>query len=144
MNKVFDLLNEKWGENRGYQWLEENNIQRTDYRQGQMNGNACKDLLQKLSLLRSRVPKRLLPYIAALEDFNKVRISCFGQVLSSTYKADIKAFEKSYKKLGAPMTNKIHVLVAHVTQFCEKHGKGLGFYSEQARYFFQIFEIVIS
>ena len=42
-------------------------------------------------------------------------------------------FKKAYEKLNIPMTNKVHVLVAHVADFCEKKNKGLGFFSEQAR-----------
>ena len=98
-----------------------------------MNGNACKKLLEKLEKLRSDVPRRLGIYVTALEKFNKVRASCFGQTLNPSFEHDIAAFRKSYEKLGVPMTNKVHVLVTHVVEFCLKRRKGLGFYSEQAR-----------
>ena len=133
MNKIFDLLNQNWGNNRGYDWLQANNIMKTDYRNGQMDGNNCKMLLEKLHLLKTQVPKRLQKYVAALEMFNLVRISCFGQELIPGYEKHIVNFKKAYEKLGVPMTNKVHVLVAHVADFCKKTGKGLGFFSEQAR-----------
>ena len=133
MNKIFDVLNQNWGKNRGYKWLEKNSIQRIEYRNGQMNGNDCKKLLQKLSKLKSQLPRRLWKFVTALEKFNKVRLSCFSQELLPSFKQDIMEFKKAYEKLNIPMTNKVHVLVAHVADFCEKKNKGLGFFSEQAR-----------
>ena len=114
-------------------WLEENNIQREDYRNGQMNGNACKKLLEKLEKLRSQTPRRLGKYVDALAQFNEVRKSCFGQELLPNYKLEIVKFKNAFEKLNVPFTNKIHVLLEHVPQFCDKMGKGLGFFSEQAR-----------
>ena len=80
------------------------------------------------------VPRRLWHFIGALQAFNKVRISCFGQILSPGYKRDIANFEKAYKKLNISVTNKVHILIDHVPQFCDRVQKGLGFFSEQARY----------
>ena len=133
MNKIFGLLDENWGKHRGLEWLQDNHIQRQDYRNGELNGNACKKVLKKLDKLRKKVPKRLLKFVAALEKFEIVRTSCFGQVLDPNFKTHIANFKKAYEKLGVPMTNKVHVLVAHVPQFCDRTGKSLGFFSEQAR-----------
>ena len=133
MNKIFELLNQNWGDNQGYKWLERNNIQREDYRNCQMNGNACKNLLEKLDKLRSQIPRRLGKYVEALSLFNEVRKSCFGQELLPSFKLDIARFRKAYEKLGVPFTNKVHVLVEHVPVFCDQMQKGLGYFSEQAR-----------
>ena len=114
-------------------WLHDNNIQRENYRNGQLNGNSCKMLLSKLDKLRSRVPRRLGKFVEALVMFDEVRKSCFGQTLLPSFKLDIERFRKAYERLGAPFTNKIHVLLAHVPEFCEKTQKGLGYFSEQAR-----------
>ena len=133
VNKIFDLLVENWGESLAKKWLKDNSIQREDYRNGQLNGNACKKLLEKLENLRSQVPRRLGKYIEALSLFNDVRKSCFGQDLLPSFKLDIERFKKAYERLGVPFTNKVHVLVEHVPEFCDQTKRGLGFYSEQAR-----------
>ena len=133
MNKIFSVLNQNWGDNRGYKWLEDVGIQKIEYRDGQMNGNNCKKLLESLSKLQKVLPKRLWIYVGALQAFNKVRLSCFGNDLSPGFKRDISNFKKAYEKLNIPMTNKVHILVAHVAEFCEKTGRGLGYFSEQAR-----------
>ena len=56
-------------------------------------------LLEKLHLLKTQVPKRLQKYVAALEMFNLVRISCFGQELIPGYEKHIVNFKKAYEKL---------------------------------------------
>ena len=135
-------MNENWGENRGGAWLEKNNIQKQNYRNGELDGNACKKILLKLDQLRSQVPRRLARFVDALEAFNKVREACFSQELDPGFKIYISNFEKAYKKLGVPMTNKVHILVAHVPDFCERNGMGLGFFSEQARYKQKVFTVI--
>ena len=97
-----------------------------------MNGNACKKVLLKLDSLRRHVPRRLSKFVSALEEFETVRNSCFGQELHPDYKLNIIRFSKAYDQLGVPRTNKVHILVDHVPDFCDSKGKGLGFYSEQA------------
>ena len=97
-----------------------------------MNGNACNKLLKKLSKLKYDVPRRLRKYVEALVAFEKVKKSCFELILLPSYKSDIEEFRRAYDALGVPMTNKVHILVEHVIPFCEKHEKGLGFFSEQA------------
>ena len=134
VNRIFELLNQNWGNNNGLKWLEDNGIQKQDYRNGELNGNACKKLLQKLQKLKSQTPRRLHKYVNALKAFEKVRTSCFGQILHPDYKLNIELFHQAYKDLGVPLINKAHILVAHVPQFCELHQRGLGYFSEQARY----------
>ena len=41
-------------------------------------------------------------------------------------------FSKAYDLLGVPRTNKVHILIDHVPDFCEAKQKGLGYFSEQA------------
>ena len=127
------MLNQNWGDNKGLKWLEKNNIQREDYRNGQLNGNACKKLLENLNKLRSQLPRKLRKYVNALDAFNNVRKSCFGQTLEPDFKTNILLFQQAYDCLGVPYTNKVHVLIDHVPYFCDLKKKGLGFFSEQAR-----------
>ena len=132
VNKIFDLLNENWRNNLGYKWLEKHGIQRADYRDGKMDGNSCKKLLLKLRTLRKDVPRRLWMYVTALEAFEKVRNSCFGQTLHFSFKKDIQKFAQAYDKLGVQRTNKVHILIDHVPDFCDATKVGLGHFSEQA------------
>lgn len=97
-----------------------------------MNGNACKKVLLKLDKLRQDVPRRLSKYVTALEEFEKVRNSCFSQTLEPDFHLKIVKFSKAYDELGVPRTNKVHILVDHVPEFCIAMQMGLGFFSEQA------------
>ena len=73
------------------------------------------------------------PIGKALDAFNKVRKSCFGQTCSATYKADIEDFAYAWLDLRTPIIVKVHCVCVHVPQFLELHpGKGLGWWSEQA------------
>ena len=84
------------------------------------------------------LPWCLRHYILVFMAFDKVRMSCFSEVLIPSYKNDIIHFGNLYCNLKTPegkfvdITPKIHVLLDHVPKFCERKGKGLGFYNEQA------------
>merc|ERR1711884_709905 len=93
--------------------LEDNGIRREKYFGGAMNGNVCNRLLKKdkLKKLRLKLPKKFQSFITALEAFNKVKKSCFGKVLSSTYRRDIEKFSKIYATLDISYTPKVHILI---------------------------------
>ena len=77
-------------------------------------------------------PIELMKYVDTFQKFNNVVDDCFSNVLKPTFKTSIKEFERSYLMLGISITPKVHTVIKHVEDFCKKHGKGLGFYSEQA------------
>ena len=53
--------------------------------------------------------------------------------MKDSFHQDIKLFRDDFVALGfKSMPLKCHVLVVHVLEFCEKYGRGLGLYSEQA------------
>ena len=68
----------------------------------------------------------------ALEAFAKVKESCFGMELLPSFKSDIQEFKRCYDLLGINVINKVHVLVDHVPEFCERKQKALGYFTEQA------------
>ena len=143
-NRILSLLNDEWSklsgiEDRAYKWCDKNNIHRLEYRGKDLNGPACKLLLtKKLQKLRRDLPWCLRHYVLVFMAFDKVRISCFSEVLIPSYKNDIIHFGNLYCNLktaeGNPvsMTPKIHILIDHVPEFCESKGRGLGFFNEQA------------
>ena len=132
VNRIFDKLNDSWGEDRAYKWGIENYIVRAAYRGGSMEGNQCRQLLMKTDLLEKKVPSRLLPFVKALKDFDQVRRSCFGQTLHDDFLLAIGDFQRSYMDLNIPITPKLHAIFVHVKQFCSKHHLSLGPYSEQS------------
>ena len=86
------------------------------------------------------------PLVEALRAFGKVSHSCFSMELIGDWENDIRSFSEAWKSLvsyydqyevneGQPKimyTEKVHVLIHHVPQFCLKFGSGLGVWSEQA------------
>ena len=105
---------------------------------GQFNGEQCVKLLENTKALKALLKTASAEHVGgpigkALEAFNVVRKSCFGQTCSASYKVDIENFAHAYLNAKAPITVKVHCTVVHVPQFLDMHpGKGLGVWSEQA------------
>ena len=72
------------------------------------------------------------PFIDAFTSFQKVVEACFGKVLLDDFEARIHSFEEAHRKLDIPVTPKVHILIFHVSEFCNQFRRGLGIYSEQA------------
>ena len=132
VNKLLDELNTLWGNNRAYAWSHAKLICRENYHGGTLEGNACVKLLQKAPELVRDLPNHLKDFAWALNAFDLVRKSCFGQELHPDYKEKISKFQERYIALNISVTPKLHVLFSHVPEFCQKVGKGLGSFSEQA------------
>lgn len=96
------------------------------------NGNACKQLLDKVDILRATCTLGCLKFVKVLDDFRKVVDSCFGTVLDPAFTRYINRFKESYLALHISVTPKAHVIFFHVPQFCTRYNKALGFYNEQA------------
>lgn len=114
------------------EWIEKCHVQQEVTRNGtSFTGNSCKILLNKIDDLRAKCSLESLKYVQVLEDFKNVVHDCFSYNLRPTYKLSCERFRKRYLVLNRPVTPKIHAVFFHVVDFCEKTGKGLGFYSEQ-------------
>ena len=115
-------------------------LKRFQYHGGQFNGNQCKKLLGNISKLKDNLVKAGAysvgePVLKALEYFNMVVDSCFGQELKSDYQVHIAKFADSFLALGKNVTPKVHAVFLHVPQFLQRHKelqRGLGYWSEQA------------
>ena len=132
VNRIFDNLNLCWGEDKAYDFAKSQNIIRVGYRGTSMEGNQCKKLLQKVDALKQVLPVHLQKFATALETFNAVRMSCFGNVLELSYKDDINHFKDAYKLLEIDISPKLHTIFDHIEDFCSPREAALGIYSEQA------------
>lgn len=114
-------------------WAKSCNVERSVTHAGSgFNGNACKKLLEKLDVLRASCSIGCLKFVKALDDFHLVVKSCFGQNLKPNFEKHIIDFKNSFLGLGVSVRPKIHAVFYHVAEFCNRHEKALGFYSEQA------------
>ena len=110
-------------------WLKACHIKRSEYHGGAFEGNECRKLLKKVSLLRSITNNTA--YCNAFEAFNDVVASCYGSKLDQDYAEKIEKFRKSYLKLRLPVTPKLHAIFYHITDFCSITKRGLAPWSEQ-------------
>ena len=99
-------------------------------------GNPCHRLLERVDLLQQLSEQRLIyglsKYVKCFRAFKSVVSSCFSLKIDPDYITHCEEFKKSYLEIGIPITPKVHAVFFHVPYFCQKNGKGLGFFSEQA------------
>lgn len=131
-NKIFEELDQQWGENKAHKWAQHYNITKKDCHGSSYDGNKCKMILERSSMLMEELPQDLRKFAEALMAFDEVRKACFSMDLHPNYKEYIDNFKSTYLKLGIPLTPKVHCIITHVPQFCEVTGLGLGKFSEQA------------
>ena len=135
VNKAVRELNKKWGDDRVYKWCVKKNIELRKYHSRELNGNACRDVLEALDSLEMELIESgrtdLLDFIELLRAYDKVRKACFGMELLDSMEEDIAAYKVMYAKVGLNVTTKAHIIFEHVAPFCRKHNKGLGHFSEQ-------------
>ena len=118
-------------------WSKPLNCPRSEHHGGQFTGEHCVKLLENTKALYALLKTANCLSVGgsigkALEAFNTVRKSCFGQTCSASYKEDIENFAHAYLNAKAPITVKVHCTVVHVPQFLDLFpGKGLGVWSEQ-------------
>ena len=99
----------------------------------------CHKLLKNVDKLAAlNPPKYVVEYIKVFKVLEVIVHGSFGNVLSDTLNADILTFQELYIALkdkngnALTVTPKIHLLVAHVNQFCHTRNHRLGPYSEQS------------
>ena len=132
VNTIFGCMLKQF-ENESLAWAKACHVQREVTHNGPaFKGNSCKALLNKVDILRRTSNLGILKYVKAFDDFRKVVDACFGTELDRNFKNFITAFELSYKDLDINITPKVHAVIFHVTDFCEKNQVGLATYSEQA------------
>ena len=123
-NKLFDTLNERVGNNKIFEWANQKNIVRAQYR-----GSSRVTAIGKSKRCCSR---KFAMLCISHGKFNIVRKACFGKQLAPGYKESIEEFKTAFLKLNISIFPKIHALFVHVPQFCDRKKVGLGGFSEQA------------
>ena len=113
-------------------WLKSINVYPKKYQYGAFIGKDCIKILKSVDKLQQVAPLHILKYVHALRCLHRVVDSCFGMTLDPEYEAHIAQFAEIYLDLGISVTPKVHILIKHVPEFCKKHGRSLGWYTEQA------------
>ena len=113
-------------------WIICINVIQKGYHNGSFVGNDCMKMLNNVDKLQQLAPFHILKYVHALRCLHSVVLSCFGMELKPEYEANIIQFKEVYFELGISITPKVHILIEHVAEFCSKHSRSLGWYSEQA------------
>lgn len=132
VNTIYDHMIKEFNED-ALQWAKACNVDRdVTYSGSSFNGNSCKRLLNKIDVLRANCSIGCVKFVKCLDDFGSVVSACFGKRLHSDFVEKIEAFKQSYLDLNISVTPKVHGVFYHVIDFCTKHEKGLGLYSEQA------------
>ena len=120
------------------EWLIQSLVWKDAYHGGAINGNGCKRLLGKIDLLLQICTSGPFPamdglqFIPTLRAFKNVVDSCFGYTLRDNWQENITIFKREYLSLNIPVTPKVHAVLYHVPEFCLRHDRGLGIFSEQA------------
>jgi len=72
-----------------------------------------------------------MPFPQCFVSFHGVMQACLGSTLDESYENKISQFEDAYKALNISMTTKVHIMIKHVPEFIQQHGKPLGQFSQQ-------------
>jgi hypothetical protein len=113
------------------EWFKACNVTRSSYHGGAFEGNECRALLKKHSLLRERAPANIQKFVTALACFDDVVRACYSHTLADDYERVIEKFRASFMSLRISVTPKVHAVFYHVSEFCTMTDKGLGPWSEQ-------------
>ena len=130
VNLLFVNFQKKWPD--VLRWASSLNVEREAIHGGAFAGNACRKLLKNVDLLQELAPIELRDYVRAFRALNDVVLSCFGKTLQNDYKEKIDVFNHCFQALGLQVTPKIHAILFHVIDFCDRKETGLGMWSEQA------------
>jgi hypothetical protein len=110
------------------EWRNRSSVSLDHYQR--LNGNNARKLLKKTNILEEISPTN--KYINAFKAFNKVVEASFGYLLMPNYIEQIEWFRQEITAAAVHITPKIHAVLFHVEDFCEKTKRGLAYYSEQA------------
>ena len=135
VNKLYESMLTEF-EEESKEWVQECHVDREVYfGKSSFNGNSSKKLLNnvdKLQRISEKHNGRCMKYVQCYQHFCGVVNSCFSNNLDPQFEVHIRKFKMSYESLEINITPKVHAVIQHISYFCLKNKKGLGFYSEQA------------
>jgi hypothetical protein len=102
-------------------------------RGGQLDGPNLDKLFRNLDSLEAFVDKKFHKFVDCLRALDLVSKSCFckSETLIDGWEMDIDNFKTAYKRLNVSVTPKVHSIFFEVRLFIKKHGRPLGFVTEQ-------------
>jgi hypothetical protein len=117
-------------------WLKTKHIVLEPYHGGHtLEGNECNKVLRNLESLAEVLPSPLSVFMLTLKSFRDVVSSCFGFLLDPYFRDVLAKFKINFlalhRQFNVSVTNKIHIILTHVQEFCEMTDKALGEFSEQ-------------
>lgn len=131
-NTIFKFLSAEFED--AHSWARYCGSQQTvTYINRGFDGNACAKLLQNVDYLRRIAPIECFKYVEAFASFKKVVDGYFSKDLCSEYETYIYEFKQDLKDANISFTPRLHAIFEHIPHFCNRHQKGLGLFSEQAR-----------
>ena len=71
-----------------------------------------------------------LDFLNTFKSFDRVLETCFHKTLLPGYENVIEDFRVAYRALDISITTKVHLVFAHVGEYCKESGYGLGVVSE--------------
>jgi len=106
-----------------------------DYHGGCYEGNQCSKILRNADKLKEMLPEKFKEFAVCLKTLHEVDVAVSGRILKDNYKEAIEAFSKSwmvlFHKFGLSVTNKVHIIMAYVEEYCSATGRSLGRTSDQ-------------
>lgn len=131
-NRIFQEMKSIWPDVERM-WSERFYAKPVGYHGGSnFTGGDCRKLLLNVDSLAAICPIGILPFVDSLRKLCHVVDACFGSDLRYDFQEKIAEFETSFLDLGIGITPKVHILLRHVPEFCWRHEKALGRFSEQA------------
>ena len=117
-------------------WLKSKHIVLEPYHGGHtLEGNECNKVLGNIESLAEVLPSSFSAFMFTLESFRDVVSSCFGFLLDPFFRDVLAKFKVNFmalhREFKVSVTNKIHIILTHVQEFCEMTDKALGEFSEQ-------------
>ena len=132
VNTLYDGLENVWPQSE--EWLALCNVKKSEYHGGKFEGNDSRKLLKKVDQLEGLCPTngKVKKFAKTFMALNDVVSACYGFELAPDYQSKIRMFSSAYLDLRINVTPKLHAVMHHISEFCEKTGRGLGLWSEQA------------
>ena len=108
---------------------------REDYRGRLFEGNETNKLLENTSKIRAVIDDELQIFVNCMDSLYELKLACSGYSLQEDYKEKIKVFKDDWTQLhieyGVKITNKVHIIFAHLEDFIDRQKRPLGEFSEQ-------------
>ena len=116
-------------------FLLENHIPKEAYHGGELTGEHCDMVMDKIEKLEEIYPDEHKSIIDGFKATQMVNKSLCGRVLKENWKESLASFEENilflHGKYSLSITPKLHILMDHVGDYIEMTGKPLGYISDQ-------------